>query len=105
MFQIKVVEEIKTHVLCSVTFFLNRGVYEIRWKDIVELERPQLTLWRMRIACWITEATHTHTHTHTHTEYVMPIAFRRQQWLLERSSTLPYTYIASIVCFVTGTWK
>jgi len=48
-------------------FFLNHGVYEIRWKDIVDLERPQLTIWRMRIACWIIEATHTHTHTHTRT--------------------------------------
>jgi len=24
-----------------------------------------MTIWRMRIACWITKATHTHTHTHT----------------------------------------
>jgi hypothetical protein len=27
MFQTKVVEEIKTQILCSVTFFLNRAVY------------------------------------------------------------------------------
>jgi len=32
---------------------------------------PQITTWRMRIACWIPKATntHTHTHTHTHTQY------------------------------------
>jgi hypothetical protein len=30
MFQTKVVEKIKTHILCSVTFFLeNRAFYEI----------------------------------------------------------------------------
>jgi hypothetical protein len=28
MFQTKAVEEIKTHILCSVTFFENRGVYD-----------------------------------------------------------------------------
>jgi len=27
-------------------------------------------IWRMRIACWITKATHTHTHTHTHTQSI-----------------------------------
>ena len=57
-------------------------------KFLVESERPQ-TIWRMRVACWISKATrakahalarastlrrmhahacvHTHTHTHTHT--------------------------------------
>ena len=24
-----------------------------------------MTIWRMRIACWVTKVTHTHTHTHT----------------------------------------
>jgi len=32
MFWTKVVEKIKTHILCSVTFFLNRAVYEKMWK-------------------------------------------------------------------------
>ena len=33
MFQTKVVEKIKTHILCSVIFFSeNRAVYEIMWK-------------------------------------------------------------------------
>jgi hypothetical protein len=33
MFQTKVVEKIKTHILCSVTFFFeNRAVYEIMWE-------------------------------------------------------------------------
>jgi hypothetical protein len=31
------------------------------WKNIVETDRPQATIWRMRIACWITEATDTHS--------------------------------------------
>jgi hypothetical protein len=37
MFQTKVVQKIKTHILCSVTFFSeNRTVYEKMWKNTVE---------------------------------------------------------------------
>jgi len=77
MFQTKVVEEIKTHILFSVTFFSleNRAVYEIRWKNIESRMGPQMRIWRMHIACWIAKATHTNTHTHTHTESVILIAF------------------------------
>jgi hypothetical protein len=67
MFQTKVVEEIKTYILCLMTFFDNCAVYEIMWNNIVERGRPQMTIWRMRIACWVVKATYTHTHTHTHT--------------------------------------
>jgi hypothetical protein len=35
-----VVGEIKTQILCSVTFFENRAVYEIIWKNTVEHGRP-----------------------------------------------------------------
>jgi len=43
MFQTKVVEKIKTHILCSVTFCPeNRDVYEIMWRNIVELDRTQM---------------------------------------------------------------
>jgi hypothetical protein len=37
---------------------------------------------RMRFACWITKA------TDTHSEYVILIAFSRQQWLRERATML-----------------
>ena len=40
MFQTKVVEKIKKHILCSVTFFENRAVYVIMRKNIVERGRP-----------------------------------------------------------------
>ena len=29
------------------------------WKNTVEPERPQMTIWRMRISRWVTKATHT----------------------------------------------
>jgi hypothetical protein len=62
MFQTKVVDEIKTHILGLITFFFffeNRAVYEIMWKSIVVCGRPQISIWR--IACWIPKATNTHT--------------------------------------------
>ena len=40
-------------------FFENRAVYEIMWKNILERGRPQMTIWRMSIACWIPKATNT----------------------------------------------
>jgi len=46
------------------------------WENTVEPDRPQMTVWCLYLACWITKAitqtlarahAHTHTHTHTHT--------------------------------------
>jgi len=69
MFQTKLVQKIKTHILCSVTFFENRAVCEIMWENVVERGRTQMAIWRMSIACWIPKA------TNTHSEYVILIAF------------------------------
>jgi len=52
MFQTKVVEKIKTHVLHSIKFSKSRAVSEIMWKNIVEPVRPQI-IQNMRIACWL----------------------------------------------------
>jgi len=30
-------------------------------ENIVERSKPQMIIWRMRIACWIPKATNTHT--------------------------------------------
>jgi hypothetical protein len=71
----------------------NRAVYEILWKNVVEPGKTQITIWRMRIACWITKV------TNTHSEYVIFIAFPRQQFLHERASLLRYTFAVSLVLF------
>ena len=51
--------DIKTHILCSVTVFRK----SCRLCDNVEkyctASRPQTTMWRMRIACWVHKATYT----------------------------------------------
>jgi len=51
MFQTKFVEKTKIYILCSIFFFFSKIVlcYEIMWKNTVEAERPQMTMWRMRI--------------------------------------------------------
>jgi len=59
MFQEKVVEKIKTHIM-SIPFLENYAVNEKMWKNIAQRDRPQMTTWRMRIVCWITKATPHH---------------------------------------------
>jgi hypothetical protein len=88
MFQTNVVEKIKTHILCSITcfFFLqNPAIYEIKWKNFIELGRPQMTIWNMCIACWIPKA------TNTYLEYVIPVVFPLQQWLHKNALVLRYS--------------
>jgi hypothetical protein len=46
---------------------------------------------RMRVACWITNA------TNTHSECVIIIAFPVQQWIRERPSMLRHIYTAFLV--------
>jgi hypothetical protein len=52
-----------------------------------------MTVWRMRIACWIPKA------THTYLQYVILIAFPLQTMLQERASVLSYTYMTCLVLF------
>ena len=61
MFQIKVVEKIKTHILYSATFSDNRAVYEIMSKKLVEPERPQMTMAHKH--CMPDKATRAKAHT------------------------------------------
>jgi hypothetical protein len=67
-------------------FFFSKIVPFMRmWKNIVQPDRPQMTIWRLRIACWTPKA------TRTHSEYVTLIAFPLQQWLHDCASVLRYT--------------
>ena len=57
-------------------------------KNILEPGRPQMRIFRMRIARWIRKA------TNTHSEYAILPAFPLQYWLHERTSLLRFTYVA-----------
>ena len=72
MFQAKVVEKIKTHILCSMTFFPRKSCR--LWDNVEECDRAtQATdgniIRRMRIACCITKV------TNTVTQYVVLTSF------------------------------
>ena len=54
-----------------------------------------MTIWRVRFAYGISKA------TDTHSEYVIRIAFQREQLLGERASILRYTYDASLCYHLT----
>jgi len=44
MFQTKAKEKIKSYILCSETFFENRAVRMIMWKNIAEPGRQQMKI-------------------------------------------------------------
>ena len=50
-----------SHFIFSNSFFFNHAINDIMWKNIVEPARPEIKIWRMRIASWITKATNTNT--------------------------------------------
>ena len=50
------------------------------WKNVVDLDRSQKTIWPMPIACWINKA------TNNYSEYVIPIDLPLQQWLHKPAS-------------------
>jgi hypothetical protein len=70
------------HFKLDIFFFENPAVYEIILKDIAQLGRPQIIIWRMLIACWIPKA------QDLLSEYVTHIAVPLQLWLHERTTKL-----------------
>jgi hypothetical protein len=87
----KNVEKFKTHFIPNNLLFLNRDVYEIKWKNAVEPYRLRMTIQRTRISSWIPRA------TNARSEYVRPVTFLQQQWLHEHASVLRCSFIACLV--------
>jgi hypothetical protein len=93
-------EKIKTHTSYEKTFFPeNRAVYEITWKNMVQSNRPQMTTWRLRVACrYLRQETHTQN---THTYYFSAIAMAartRPKCYVVRTSLV----IIQTECFLRG---
>jgi hypothetical protein len=68
-------------------------------KNIVEPDRPQMTMWRIRIACWI------HRATNAPSEYVIPLlngnnieAYASQHYCIR-------TYFACLLYFIYRNFK
>jgi hypothetical protein len=79
----KVVEKINKHFMFKL-FSESCAIYEIMWKNMVESDRPRMTIRRMCFACWITKA------ADTHSEYVNLIAFPWLQWFCKCASMLTF---------------
>jgi hypothetical protein len=85
----RIVKKIKTRTFgFNITFFENHAFYDIKWKNIVLRGRPQMAIWRTRIACWIPKV--------THSEFVIFIVLLLKKWLHKRASLLQYTHIVFI---------
>ena len=91
-------ESQNTHFVFSNFCSENRAFYEIMWKNVVKPERPQVTIWRMSVACWIRLYARKHTpapvHPHPHKN--------------THARTRIYTDICKTFCFSTATmvsWK
>ena len=82
------VDEIKTQILCSIAVFFPRksSVYDVVWKNVIGLARPQTTIGRTHFACWITET------KNAHSEYVTIIASPLQRWLHEGAVVTLYVH-------------
>ena len=66
------VEKKNTHFIFNNFFLKNHAIYEIMWKNIAKPSRLQMTIWCMRIACWIPKS------VDTPSEYLIIIAFLLQ---------------------------
>ena len=84
----RIAEKIKTHFLCSVTFFfLNCAICEITWKNTEGPNRSQMKIWRMRITCAI------------FSHRICNTAFPLQEQLYVSALMLPYTYIFWVITY------
>jgi hypothetical protein len=73
------------------------------WENMVEPGRPQMTIWRMRITCWIIKT------TDTHSIYVILTVFPGHQWLRERAWNLRLPTLLPLLLLVChkkgfGSW-
>jgi len=91
MFKLQVADKAKTQIVYPVTFFENRAVSDTMWKQFAEPDKPQMTLRRMRFACWISKA------ADTHSEYAILTSCPLQQWFQENASMLRI-YVPCLFC-------
>ena len=100
MFQIKVLEKIKTQIFSLNFLSKNRAVYEIISKNVVEPERPQMTPWRMRVSCWISKATHAQAHANA---LLRALSLTHTRARADSNAQRCHTEIYNTYCFSAAT--
>jgi len=95
IFQKKVVEKIKTRILCSIICFENRTFYEIMWKSVVRADRQQIIIWRMPIACWTPKL-------QTNTQYILNLLLFNEKFACTKTLQRTLTVLSPICwgCYV-----
>jgi hypothetical protein len=96
MFQTKVVEKVKTRILCSITFFFQKSFR--LWDNVEQYGTARQAtddniIRRMRFPCWITNT------TDTHSEHVIQrlLLFHDNNGYANAPQCYICTYIASLV--------
>jgi hypothetical protein len=102
MFQTQVVENFKTHILCSVTFF-QKSCHLKEYAD-TSCRARQVTddnihvIWHSHFACWISKP------AGTHSEYVIFIAFQCWRWFWKNISMLYLHVHCLFVVYSNNIW-
>jgi hypothetical protein len=82
----KVAEKNRKRLLCPVTFFEKRAVYEVMWKNTVQPDWPHKTIQHIRFSCWITKSTDRNTHRQT--KYKIRIVFSKLKMVTRTHLTI-----------------
>jgi hypothetical protein len=115
-------ENLNTHFMFSNFFLKSRRLWDNVEKCGGAWEATNnVTIWRIRVECWISKATrsqahahrhapghpravararartHTHTHKHTHTQICNTYCFSMARIIRQFASMLRYTYIACLI--------
>jgi hypothetical protein len=85
------VEKIKMYIVYAITFFGKACLFKVTWKNMVEPNRLQMPVWRMRIECWILKD------TNTQSEHVILYLFHGNNGCANAPQCYIYTYIVYLV--------
>jgi hypothetical protein len=115
LFQMKVLEKIKIHILCPITFFPKIVPFKRKYQKCGGAREAtnDVTIWCIRVACWIMKATRMHTPTHpgtrpcthahslTHTKQICNTYFFSTATIVTRTRLNVAWYVHCLSCKVT----
>ena len=92
-----------THFIFHIFFpHENRAVYEVEHGGAIEATNDN-TIWRMRVACWISKATRSHAHAYSSAPSFPHTHARARASAPAHARTHTYIEICNIYCFSTAT--